>query len=225
MEIYFDIETVPGQRAGLREELAEDIKHPATMSKPETIAKWEKEDKPAAVEQAYRNTSFDGGMGQIVCIGWAIGISEPVASFAPDLTLVSEECVIRSFFERLATLHSTSGTRPILIGHNHIAFDIPFIWKRAMVHNIKPPMWFPRNPKPWSESVVDTMMMWDSTGRPGKIMDKICRALGIPGKGEVSGADVWPMAQRGEFDLIEKYCREDVDRTRKMWRRMNFEPA
>ena len=222
MEIYFDIETIPGQRAGLREELAEDIKHPATMSKPETIAKWEKEDKPAAVEEAYLKTSFDGGMGQIVCIGWAIGDGGPVASYVPDFDLVSEGCVIRAFFERLASFHNTSGTRPILVGHNHIAFDIPFIWKRAIVHGIKPPIWFPRNPKPWAESVVDTMLLWDSTNRPGKSMDKICRALGIPGKGDVSGADVWPMAQRGEFAQIAEYCRDDVDRTRSMYRRMTF---
>ena len=222
MEIYFDIETIPGQRAGLREELAEDIKHPATMSKPETIAKWEKEDKPAAVEEAYLKTSFDGCMGQIVCIGWAVRGNEPASLFPRDLRVISEECLIAGFFERLESVHNTSGTRPILIGHNHIAFDIPFIWKRAIVHGIKPPIWFPRNPKPWAESVVDTMLLWDSTNRPGKSMDKICRALGIPGKGGVSGADVWPMAQRGEFAQIAEYCREDVERTRSMYRRMTF---
>ena len=222
MEIYFDIETIPGQRAGLREELAEDIKHPATMSKPETIAKWEKEDKPAAVEEAYLKTSFDGCMGQIVCIGWAVRGNEPASLFPRDLRVISEECLIAGFFERLESVHNTSGTRPILVGHNHIAFDIPFIWKRAIVHGIKPPIWFPRNPKPWAESVVDTMLLWDSTNRPGKSMDKICRALGIPGKGDVSGADVWPMAQRGEFAQIAEYCREAVERTRSMYRRTTF---
>lgn len=225
MRIFFDIETIPGQRPGLRDELAASIKHPATMSKPETIAKWEKEEKPAAVEDAYLKTSFDGGAGQIICIAWAMDDKPVEYTFGGNLEASTEAGLLSCFLGGLDKLHRTHGTRPVLIGHNHIAFDIPFIWKRAIVHNIKPPFWFPRNPKPWAESVEDTMLLWDATQRAGGSMDKICRALGIPGKDGVSGADVWPMAQRGEFQKIADYCAADVERTRQIYKRMTFADA
>ena len=53
-------------------------------------------------------------------------------------------------------------------------------------------------------------------------MDRICRLMGIPGKGDFGGADVWPAVQRGEFETVERYCRDDVQRTRAMHKRMTF---
>jgi predicted PolB exonuclease-like 3'-5' exonuclease len=109
-----------------------------------------------------------------------------------------------------------------LVGHNAIGFDIPFLWKRAMILGVKPPREFPRSPKPWGESVIDTMLLWDSQQRAGGSMDRICRLLGIPGKGDMDGSMVWPMYQAGRLTEIAHYCKGDVERTRSMHRRMTF---
>lgn len=77
MNIYLDIETIPGQRPGLRDEIAATITPPGNISKPETIAAWEAEKKPDLVEEAYRKTSFDGGVGHVVSIAFAIDDGEP----------------------------------------------------------------------------------------------------------------------------------------------------
>ena len=77
--LYIDLETLPDLRLGARERIAETISAPASMSKPETIAKWEAEQKPAAVELAWRKTSFDGGKGKIAVIGWATSSEAGVA--------------------------------------------------------------------------------------------------------------------------------------------------
>lgn len=222
MNIFVDIETIPSQDPRVKADIAASIKPPATYKKTESIAEWLAENRDKEAEAEWLKTSFDGGAGQIVVIGWAIEDTGPQSVQVEDTWPHSEVQMLRSFFAKLTSLHSTSGTRPVLIGHNHVGFDIPFIWKRAMVHNIKPPLWFPRNPKPWSDGIVDTMTLWDSQQRAGGSMDRLCRILGIPGKDGMSGADVWPAVRDGRIDDVAEYCRGDVDRTRAMYRRMVF---
>ena len=91
-----------------------------------------------------------------------------------------------------------------------------------MVLGVKPPAFFPRNPKPWSEEVADTMLLWDAQQRAGGSMDRICRLMGIPGKGDMDGSKVWPAVLEGRMAEVAEYCRQDVERTRAMHRRMIF---
>ena len=214
---YFDIETVPAQDPAIRAELAASVQAPAQYKKPESIAEWLAENREREAEAAWLKTSFDGGVGQIVCIGWADGDGDPRAFFANDLSRKEEVYVIESFFRAV----SAAGSRTF-VGHNIIGSDLPFLWKRCMVLGIRPPSLFPRNPKPWSELVTDTMLLWDPAQRSGGSMDRLCRLLGIPGKGDISGADVWPLAQAGKFEQIAAYCCGDVERTRSLHRRMTF---
>jgi 3'-5' exonuclease len=225
MNITFDIETIPSQEPGIVAEFAAAVTAPAKYSKPESIAEWLRDNREAEAESAWLKTSFDGGLGQIVCIGFAFDDDDALSYTADDLSLTAERKVLEDFFSALFDAHTGgSGTRPCLIGHNSNAFDIPFIWKRAMVHGIRPPLWFPRDPKPWGESTFDTMTAWAGT-KDRISMDKLCRILGIPGKGDISGADVWPMVKAGKIAEVAEYCKGDVERTRAMWRRMTFARA
>lgn len=222
MDLIIDIESVPGQAPGLRDEFIAAVQAPAAYKKPESIAEWLAANREAEGDAAWQKTSFDGGLGQIVCIGWATAGGGAQSLHVADLSLQQERALLADWFALLRTLHGTSGTRPVVIGHNVAAFDLPFIWKRAIVHGLRPPHWLPRNPKPWSESVFDTMTEWAGT-KDRISMDKLCRILGIPGKGDgPTGADVWPMAQRGEFAAIAQYCQADVERTRAIWQRLTF---
>lgn len=219
---YFDIETIPSQLPGIREELAASIEPPGNISKAETLAAWHAEKKPALIENAYLKTSFDGGIGQVCVIAFAIGDDSPHAySVGADLSHDAERKVLQDFF--CAVTDAGAGTQ--FVGHNIIGFDIPFLWKRAMVLGVKPPFCFPRNPKPWSELVGDTMLMWDATQRAGGSMDRICRLMGIPGKGDMHGSMVWPYVQECKIAEVAEYCRGDVERTRAMHRRMTFAEA
>lgn len=221
--IFVDIETVPGQEPWIRDEVAASVKPPGTLKKAESIAAWERDDRPAAVEEAYSRTGLDGALGQVLCIGWAVDDEPPQAACAFNLELTSEAAILAAFFEAMRKVHlGTSGMRPVIVGFNHAAFDIPFIWKRSIVHGIQPPIWFPRNPKPWSESVFDCMTQW-AGDRDRISLDRLCRVLGIEGKGDgPTGADVWPMAQAGKFQEIADYCKADVERTRAVYRRLTF---
>ena len=90
-----------------------------------------------------------------------------------------------------------------------------------MVQRIKPPIWFPRDPKPWGDSTFDTMTAWAGT-KDRISMDRLCRILGIEGKGDISGADVWPLVKAGKVSEVAEYCKGDVERTRAIFRRMTF---
>ena len=240
MHIVIDIETVPVQVPAhveaIRDEMAgklsanlAQVRAPANYKDPAKIAEYVETERnrlrdlhDADVEKAILSTSFDGGYGQIVCVGWCIGDDEPQSMRVQDLSLEQERAMLRDWCALMQSLHGTSGTRPVLIGHNLLAFDLPFVWKRAMVHGIKPPFWLPRDPKPWSETVVDTMTYWAGT-RDRISLDKLCRVLGVPGKGDgPTGADVWPMVQDGRLDDVAQYCRDDVVRTRAVFKRMTF---
>ena len=217
---FFDIETIPAQDPAIKAELAAAVTAPAQYKKPESIAEWLAANRDAEAEAAWLKTSFDGGVGQVVCIGFADGDGKAHSYSVDNLTNTAERRVLEDFF----CVVVDAGHRTY-VGHNIIGFDLPFIWKRCMVLGIKPPGFFPRNPKPWSELVQDTMLLWDPTQRAGGSMDRICRLLGIPGKGDISGADVWPMVQAGRLDEVAAYCRGDVERTRAMFQRMTFADA
>jgi predicted PolB exonuclease-like 3'-5' exonuclease len=216
----FDIETIPSQLPGIRDEFRAAVTAPGQFKKPESIAAWMAENADAEAEAAWLKTSFDGGIGQCVAIGWAIGDGEAHCYHVPTLSQDDERHMLQDFF---TTLEQAGHVQ--IVGHNIIGFDIPFLWKRAMVLGVKPPFNFPRDPKPWGERICDTMLLWDSQQRQGGSMDRICRLLGIPGKQGMTGADVWPAVQAGRIQDVADYCRGDVERTRAMHRRMTFAEA
>lgn len=219
--IFFDIETIPSQLPGVRDEFIAAVQAPSKFSKPESIAKWLRENREAEGEAAWLKTSFDGGLGHVVCIGLAVD-NEPARSYQVPADAYGnrnhEAELLINFFSDL-----TDTGRSVLVGHNIIGFDLPFLWKRCMVLGIKPPQWFPRNPSKYSSEMVrDTMLLWDQEQRAGVSMDRLCKLLGIPGKGDISGADVWPMVEAGDIEGVAEYCRADVERTRLMFKRMTF---
>ena len=213
----FDIESIPSQDPEVRAACRAAVTAPAKYSKPESIAEWLAANRDAEGDSAWLKTSFDGGVGQVVAIGFAVGDGPAHCYGVDDLTRESERTLLQDFFSALYDAQHCQ-----LVGHNIAGFDIPFLWKRAMVLNVKPPYNFPRNPKPWAESICDTMTLWDSQQRAGGSMDRICKLFGLAGKGDFGGADVWPAIERGEFQRVRTYCAEDVERTRAMHKRMTF---
>lgn len=224
--IYLDIETIPAQRDDMRALAAEGVRPPGTLRKAESIAAWERDERPAAELAAVQATSFDGGLGQLVVIGWAIGNAASQSVQVATLGEDSEARALRAFFEDIRVVHdSHSGMRPVVVGHNVIDFDLRFLWRRAVVLGVRPPLWWPRDPKPWGDAAHDTMTLW-AGARERISLDKLCRILGLEGKGDgPTGADVWPMVQAGRMDEVAAYCRADVDRVRAVYRRLTFAPV
>jgi hypothetical protein len=240
MKVFLDIETAPSLAPTIREELAAKIGPPATYSKADSIATWNAEKKPALVEEAWRKTALDGSAGQIAVIGVAIDDGE-IATYsihevdgfkgldefdAAATWSASEKTILEWFFSHLYSAYDPSQDRlPTFIGHNLTAFDLRFIWQRAVINGVQPPAMLPVNPAAWSDRIYDTMTEW--AGRGNRIsLDRLCRALGMDGKGDdIDGSKVWDYLKDGRFDEVAAYCRADVAKTREIYRRMTFQKA
>lgn len=215
---YIDIETIPTQRQDFIDAIASEIKPPATMKKAETIEAWEQNDKQAAIDEAVSKTALDGAYGEVVCIGYAFDDGD-----VKYLAGKFEADILSKFFHDLQDRYSESHSRGMtFVGHNLTAFDMRFIFHRAVVNYVKPPSCFPINPKSWDNAIFDTMTYW--AGHGGRIgMDRLCKALDIPGKsGEFTWKDVLPAYLRGDFIAIGDYCKDDVEATRRIHKRLTF---
>lgn len=220
MNLYIDIETIPTDRADVRDWIAGGVSHPAVMSKPETIAKWVVESKPAAVDEAIRKTGLDGAFGRACVIGWAIDDGEVrVIASATD-----ERSLLTQFAEAINISHHHA-LDVCVIGHNVAAFDLRFLLHRYIVNRIVPPviLRIAANAKPWDTSrVFDTMTQWDPSRERRASLDKLCMALGIPSpKSDITGATVWDAVQAGRINDVADYCRQDVEAVRAIHQRMS----
>lgn len=232
MNIYLDIETIPGQSPRLKTDIAATIKPPGSMKKAETIAKWEAETKPDAIEAAWRKFSFDGDRGEIVSIAWAVD-EEPVQCAwrgiaAGDANTVSESELIETFFAAvLAAQHARRNLPAVYVGHNVRDFDLRFLFQRSVMLRMYPTVALPYDARPGSDRIFDTMEAW--AGWRGRIsLDRLCKAFDIPTKGselggeDIDGSMVWDYIAAGRAREVAEYCKADVERVREVHRRLSF---
>ena len=211
--LYFDLETIPCQDPEYLAELERKVTAPGNIKKPESIKKWLDENRKSAAIDALCKTSFDGGRGHICTIAWAKNDSPIAVRHAK--TVSDERAVLADFFLEVDPYHAET-----LVGHNITGFDLGFLRKRAIVLGVKMPprSSFPRDPKPWDKTVLDTMTAF--AGGTNRIsMDNLCQILGIEGKDGFDGSMVAEAWANGEHDKIVEYCRDDVYRTREIHKR------
>lgn len=214
--LYLDIETIPATDPATIAQIVADVKPPSAMKKAETIKAWEENDKPAAIAEAVSKTSFNGAYGQVCCIAWAWNDDQPRNVTWDE---GAEEGVLHLASALISQTRPAGFSPPVVVGHYVADFDLRFLWQRAFVWGVRMPAWWPKDPKPWSKEVHDTMQMW--SGAKGSIsLDNLCRALGVQGKGDIDGSMVAEMFERGEYGAIADYCMGDVERVRAVHQKM-----
>lgn len=225
--ITFDIETVPTTNektiAKIRAEIEQEklmVTAPANYKDPDKIAAYIAEkDKEldGDFDRRLRQTALNGARGHIYCISMALNNSEPMCIYHED-----ESEILRMFF-RACEVNGSRAT-DVFCGHNIVAFDLPFIYQRAVILGVKPPDCIPFHAKPWDARIFDTLVKWCGVKGEGS-MDSICDALGIDGKGDITGKTFYDAVLAGRHDECLQYCNEDVIRTREMYKRMAFVAA
>jgi 3'-5' exonuclease len=141
-----------------------------------------------AEDEQYAKSAFDATYSQIVCIG----LLEFSDQLEPRGSVAwyggNEKELLKQFWSRLAQ------NRPVLfITHNGLGFDLPFLKKRSIVHQVKPSLDI-NLAKFRTEPVYDTMAIWSNWDTRGWVkLDVLARALNVEtksGSGAQVGRDV-----------------------------------
>ncbi len=203
--IFFDVETAPTTLAWVWDDIK--VEPPGNYKKPESIKKWMDENAESVRREKILKTALDTSLAQIICIGYAIEDSDVVALAG------EEESMLSAFFDAIGSHRSVT-----LVGHNILSFDIPLVYHRGIIHRLRNHN-FHMHHKPLAGKVFDTMAEW--AGYRDRIsLDKLCKILGIPGKGDIDGSMVPELYAAGKIDKIKEYCADDVEKVRQIYNRL-----
>ena len=219
MKIVLDIETVQAPRdewARLVGRLPSSDAVTSVENTDDLFSRAEADEQRRSENELYERSAFDGTFSRIICIG-VLSFSD---AMEPQGSLCwygsNEKELLRQFWTRLAQ------DRPSLfITHNGLGFDLPFIKKRSVIHQVKPSVDISLA-RFRVEPVFDTMAVWSNWETRGWVkLDVLARALNVETKSG-SGkqvADLWAKGQRRE---IAEYCLQDTYVTYACYCRMNF---
>ena len=118
-------------------------------------------------------------------------------------------------------LWGVNGRPPFFIGHYIGGFDLKFILHRCIILGVEPPFGIPAHGR-HGKDFYDTMIAW--AGSKGRIsQDNLCKVLGIEGKPhDIDGSKVWGFVKEGRIDEVVEYNKDDVEKNRKIYNRLNF---
>lgn len=207
MKVVLDIETVQAPKAEWARLAGVDLAEGEDLLSAGDAAQQDKD---------YDKSSFDGTFSRIVCIGM-IAFSD---SMEPQEALAwyggQEKELLRQFWAWMGK------ARPgLVITHNGLGFDLPFIKKRSIIHQVRPPVEISLA-KFRTEPVYDTLAVWSNWDSRGWVkLDVLARALGVETKSG-SGKQVAEMWQAGRGREIAEYCLQDCYVTYACYSKMTF---
>ncbi|HLM83792.1 MAG TPA: ribonuclease H-like domain-containing protein [Candidatus Bathyarchaeia archaeon] len=205
--MFLDIETLPAP-----EHMHEVLKELHEYKKKKKKRMGEK--YSTSFESFLAGTGFDGTFGRILCVSYAIN-DDMVHCICNE----DEKKVLESFWEAAKDVD-------LFVGFNIIEFDMKYLVQRSIVHGVKPKTKMRLTfAKYRSEPMYDVMHEWNqwSFGK-GVGLDALARALGLPtSKTNMDGSEVYAYYKKGKIKEICTYCDADVEVTRKIYKRMNFE--
>lgn len=178
---------------------------------------------PSLAKNGHDRTALDWSFGRIVCIGLSItgrpggvGFVGAAAAAAPPQELCwagPDEAELLGHFWR------TVMPDDLLIGHNLLGFDLPYIMARSVIAKVKPSRRIDLR-RYRTDTIYDTMQVWCGweAGKYPKL-DTLAAIMGFDGKSG-SGAQVAGWAEAGEWEQIKSYCMDDVRITCAVYQRM-----
>ncbi len=207
MKVVLDIETVQAPKEEWARLAGVDVAATDNLLEAGEAAQQDKD---------YDRSSFDGTFSRIVCIG-ALAFSD---SMQPQGALAwyggGEKALLQQFWDWIGR------NRPgLFITHNGLGFDLPFIKKRSIIHQVKPTVEISLA-KFRIEPVYDTLAVWSNWETRGWVkLDVLARALGVETKSG-SGKQVADMWRAGRGKEIAEYCLQDCYVTYACYSKMTF---
>lgn len=189
------------------------------------------EDIALEEERCYQLGALSATSGRVLCIAVHVGPipglefpgiaqpeSEHVFGIDADGEEQSEKKALSQFLALLADFDCDTDQ---LVGHNVIGFDLPFIFQRCLIQDLRVRPFV--NLSEFNvRGVYDTMHHWWLGAKRHVGLDDIAWAMGIESSktAEVEGSKVFDLHQAGRLAEIREYNLNDVRVTRKVYERM-----
>lgn len=223
LKVFLDIETLPPDETVLPSFEAKILPHILTKDalKEYRLSK----QKHRELDKHFRSLALKGEYGRVLCIGvilekdgreWRKGV------FGYDIEAeklhLDERKTLRGFWKMMRDDFNIQSD--LIIGHNVMDFDLPFIYKRSRILGIKPSVTLSfaryRN-----SPIYDTMKewaLWNFRERSISLVH-LAELLGVNmGKTEgIDGGRVYDEFIKGSHSLIAEYCLQDVTLTRAVY--------
>ena len=167
-------------------------------------------------DREYEKSAFDGTYSRVICIGMLIFSDAMEPKGAVCWYGSSEQELLRQFWSRLGVIRPS-----LFITHNGLGFDLPFLKKRSIIHQVKPTLDISLA-RFRTDPVYDTMAVWSNWDSRGWVkLDVLARVLNVESKSG-SGSQVAEMWARGQWKEVAEYCLQDTYVTYACYSRMNF---
>lgn len=233
--IFIDLETYQTRNQAVIDKFVDDetraIPPKAATKKwtSEDLRMWyTKEHQSKRADMALAETSTDVLFAEILCIAIAMDEGEPEAI---DCMNYSEACGLGWFGD---WIEENCDPNTVWVGHNLQNFDLAILLNRCRALDIHPPTMFPTfRGRYWDGRVYDTMLRTPTANGLGLVkLEDVCLAYGISTpKGRVCLEDGTPLEgstvgmayERGEFDAICSYAKEDIVATRELYNVQSFQ--
>ena len=215
--LFLDIECVCGKPKF--EDLRDDLKALWGIKARSVLRKSADEIEPEEIEASYSDkAAIFAEFGKIVCISVGIVVRDPktqelsvrLKSFASK-----DEKELLQDFVTLIDQYYNNPHKHFLCGHNIKEFDIPYICRRMVIHQMAlPPMLNLSGKKPWeTKHLLDTMELWKFGDRKNFTSLKLLAAiLDFPSpKDDIDGSEVGRVFwEEDDLPRISLYCEKDV---------------
>lgn len=214
--LFFDIETAPAtpQYSDLDETWQElwRLKSAQILKKPKDDITEED------AIQVYDKAGIYSEFGQIVCISVGIFVrSKETGELTVRLKSFAstDEAALLKDFSDLMVKHYNNADRQFLCGHNIKEFDVPYICRRLLIHQMPFPKMFDiTGKKPWeTKHLLDTMELWKfGDGKNYTSLKLLAATFGFPSpKDDIDGSQVGRIFhEEGDVERIALYCEKDV---------------
>ncbi len=167
--------------------------------------------------EAYRKRAgIMAEFGKVVCIstGYFYEDKEKGLSLRiKSICNVHEEELLKQFLNLTDKFYKHK-RKFLFAGHNIREFDIPFLCRRMVIHQIAlPPYLHLYGAKPWEINMVDTMQWWKfGDYKNYTSLNLLASVLGIPtSKDDIDGSMVQDVYYKeNDIKRIVTYCQKDV---------------
>jgi hypothetical protein len=179
-------------------------------------------------DEEFRKLALKAEHGRILCIGVIV---ERDGSIVQRGVLGRDRVSLRFHLDEAKTLRGFwkifqgfNLRHDTVVGHNIFDFDLLFVYKRSVIHTVQPTvnLSFARYR---SQPVFDTMREWERWGWNRISLNDLAHALNLPTSKSngLDGSRVYDFYNAGRHTEIADYCMRDVELTRRIFYRMQFE--